>query len=184
MTSPNRGPAAAADNRAALLAAARTLFSEQGYAVPLSLIAKAAGVGQGTLYRHFPSREALGAAVLEDTMATLTRLADDGDPAAFHRLWGHIIATLADSVGFLDAVLGPRGELGEWVPSDDLASLLATPLTRAQAAGTVDGGITVDDLMLVLAMVHGATQRVSEPGARRIAANRALELIGGGLQPS
>ncbi|HAN25892.1 MAG TPA: TetR/AcrR family transcriptional regulator, partial [Microbacterium ginsengisoli] len=60
---PNRGRAAGPANRAALLAAAREVFGEQGLSAPLSAVARRAGVGQGSLYRHFPTRTALAAAV-------------------------------------------------------------------------------------------------------------------------
>src|SRR5690606_39484170 len=73
-TKPNRGPAAAAENRAALLAAARRLFAERGYHAPLSAIAREAGVGQGSLYRHFPQRELIAAAILEEKDRKSTRL--------------------------------------------------------------------------------------------------------------
>jgi AcrR family transcriptional regulator len=55
----------AARNREKLVEAARTLFRERGHDVPLDDIAKLAGVGPGTLYRHFPNRESLVDAVLQ-----------------------------------------------------------------------------------------------------------------------
>ena len=67
----NRGPAAAAGNRRALLRAARDLFAQKGYNVPLSAIARAAGVGQAVLYRHFPRRLDLAFAVFEENFADL-----------------------------------------------------------------------------------------------------------------
>lgn len=182
-TAPNRGPAAAAGNRAALLASARRLFAAQGYAVPLSAVAKDAGVGQGTLYRHFPTREALAAGVVEDTMARLVaRAATTSGPGAFGTLWQQVVETLVDSVGFLDVVLGPRGELHGRLPAAELADLLAGPLEQARAAGLVDADLTLADVMLTLAMVHGAAHRVDGAAGRRDAAYRALALVGRGLQ--
>ena len=67
----NRGPAAAAENRHAVLAAARELFAERGYEVPMQAIAKRAGVGQGVLYRHFPKRLDLALAVFEENFVRL-----------------------------------------------------------------------------------------------------------------
>jgi AcrR family transcriptional regulator len=64
----NRGPSAAAENRAALIAAARAVFATAGYDAPLSAVARRAGVGQGSLYRHFPNRMSLAVAVFEDNM--------------------------------------------------------------------------------------------------------------------
>lgn len=59
----NRGPAAAAENRAAIIKAAGEVFAEQGLGAPLNSIAKRAGVGQGSLYRHFPTRASLAGGV-------------------------------------------------------------------------------------------------------------------------
>ena len=53
-------------NRAAILDAARAAFAEAGLEAPMDAIAKSAGIGAGTLYRHFPTRDDLVAAVLED----------------------------------------------------------------------------------------------------------------------
>lgn len=182
MRAANRGPAAAAANRAALLASARRLFAEQGYDVPLSAVAKDAGVGQGSLYRHFPGRDALATAIVEETMARLTAMVDEG--AGFAELWRTVVDTLVGSAGFLEAVLGPRGELRGRRPSQEMAALLAGPLARAQAAGAVSPGLSVDDLMLTLAMVHGATHRRPDARERRDAAYRALALVGRGLELS
>ena len=78
----NRGPAAAAGNRRAILAAARRLFAAHGYNVPLHTIAQEAGTGQGTLYRHFPTRLDLALAVFETHFAELTAIAQDADERA------------------------------------------------------------------------------------------------------
>src|SRR4030095_13303143 len=53
---PNRGPAAGPENRRALIAAAREVFSADGLQAPFSAVGQKAGVGQGSLYRHFPAR--------------------------------------------------------------------------------------------------------------------------------
>jgi len=55
----------AARNRAKIIEAAREAFRSRGYDAPLDDIAKAAGVGAGTLYRHFPTRESLVDAVMQ-----------------------------------------------------------------------------------------------------------------------
>lgn len=179
----NRGRAAAPDNRAALVASARRLFFSQGYGVALSAIAKDAGVGQGTLYRHFPSREALAQAVVAGTMDELVEMGEGLEgPEAFGVLWRHVVDTLVESVGFLDAVLGPRGELGRRRPDQELAALLAEPFGRARSAGLVDARLSLEDAMLTLAMVHGAAHRAADRRTREELAYRALALVGGGLE--
>ena len=67
-------------NRERILAAATAAFAADGLSVPLDEIARRAGVGPGTLYRHFPAKEALWEAVLHDR---LQRLADEAE--ALHR---------------------------------------------------------------------------------------------------
>ena len=67
----NRGPAAAAENRRALIAAAREVYAEGGLGALRDRAERRAGVGQGSLYRHFPDRTALAVAVFEDNVRDL-----------------------------------------------------------------------------------------------------------------
>ena len=67
----NRGPAAAAENRAAIIRAAGEIFAEQGLDAPLNAIAKRAGVGQGSLYRNFPTRESLAFVAFEGNLGEI-----------------------------------------------------------------------------------------------------------------
>ena len=78
MTSKNRGPAAAVENRAALIQAAREIFAEQGVDAPLSAIAKRAKVGQGSLYRHFPTRGAIAVAAFDANVNEIEALVASG----------------------------------------------------------------------------------------------------------
>ncbi len=74
---PARGPRRdAVRNRELLLAAARDVFGERGVDASLEEIARRAGVGIGTLYRHFPSRQALIDALLEERLGAVVTLAD------------------------------------------------------------------------------------------------------------
>ncbi|BDZ54697.1 hypothetical protein GCM10025870_17700 [Agromyces marinus] len=68
---PNRGPSAGPGNRLALIAAAREIFATDGLGAPFSAIAKRAGVGQGSLYRHFPDRLSLAVAVFDENIDEL-----------------------------------------------------------------------------------------------------------------
>src|SRR5689334_2491592 len=81
---PTRSPRRdAVRNRELLLAAARAVFGERGVDASLEEIARQAGVGIGTLYRHFPSRQALIDALLEERLGAVVALADAAaaDPA-------------------------------------------------------------------------------------------------------
>lgn len=174
----NRGPAAAADNRRALLDSARRLFAERGYRVPLSAIAREAGVGQGSLYRHFPTRLDLAFAIFEDNYAELERIAEeDTAPGAFLRLWRRLIELTLGSTAFVELAVDARRELSDPSYGDRLLRILEGPLARAQAAAEVDAALTVEDLALAHRMIYGVI--VTEPDAvgARSAASRALRLI-------
>lgn len=80
----------ATKNRARILEVAEKCFAEQGLEIPMDTIAKQAGVGAGTLYRHFPNREALVAALVEDRV---------GDLQQTHR---ELVASNADSAKKLE----------------------------------------------------------------------------------
>src|SRR5690554_4182318 len=110
----NRGPAAAADNRRALLRAARRLFADKGYNVPLSAIAREAGVGQAVLYRHFPRRLDLAFAVFEENFAELESLAARTGPDAFERFFERLVELMVESVGFIEMVVGARGVVEDY----------------------------------------------------------------------
>ena len=85
-------------NREAILCAARELFAERGD-VPMYEVARLAGVGQATLYRNFPDRRNLVAALLEEHLERVEQLAaeHDGDPDAFFVLLRAIVETMASS---------------------------------------------------------------------------------------
>ena len=75
----NRGPIAGPSNRRALLAAAREVYRDVGFNAPFSAVARRAGVGQGSLYRHFPDRIALGVVVLAPVMEPTQPPEEDPD---------------------------------------------------------------------------------------------------------
>jgi len=170
----NRGPAAAAANRAALLAAAREVFAESGLRAPLNAVARRAGVGQGSLYRHFPDRVALAMAVFEENVDELEALAAEPG-VTLGDLIGLLNRHIIGSSAFVDLV---RAEgHGEGIDAlavrveQALAAGLATDATGAPA------GLTGDDLRLAVAMVAGAVTGI--PAASRAqVADRAWELLG------
>jgi AcrR family transcriptional regulator len=178
VSATNRGPAAAADNRAALLAAARRLFAVHGYQVPLNAIAREAGVGQGSLYRHFPSRLDLALAIFEDNYAELEAIsAGDTSPEGFHRLWQRLLELTLDSVAFIEVAVDAREELAATGLGERLRRILDEPLARAQAAGGIDRRLSVDELGLVLRMAYGVLVTEPEPAQARAAVRRALALV-------
>jgi AcrR family transcriptional regulator len=173
-------------NREAILDAARELFADCAD-VPMYEIARRAGVGQATLYRNFPDRRDLAAALLFEEMEHTERLATEhaGDPDAFFVLLRNVVETIArfHAVGELareDACVGSALN----VRRQRLRELLKEPLRAAKAAGTVRCDVTVDDVFLVVLMVRGVIDGADGPAARAAAASRALSLLLDGLTPS
>lgn len=177
----NRGPAAAPGNRQAILAAARQLFAEQGFQVPLSAIARTAGVSQGVLYRHFRGRLDLAIAVFEDNLLELEALAADG--AAFGALWSRLVEMVSESSAFVEMVVAERDELPDSASVPRLRAVLDGPLARAQADGSIEANWTLPDLELALAMLHGALSSAPATSDPANVAARALGLISPSLVP-
>jgi AcrR family transcriptional regulator len=173
-------------NREAILVAARELFAESSD-VPMYEIAKRAGVGQATLYRNFPDRSAIVAALFTEILDRLEgRAAEyDGDPDAFIILLRSIVDSQVQFHGLADVL---RGQPGEEPDLDRLrqrlTDLLRKPLRQAKAAGTIRRDLTPDDVILVAAMIEGALFKANSRSDYGTAASRALTLIVDGLATS
>ncbi len=134
----------AAHNRAAILDAARALVSEPGE-LRLSAVAKRAGVGQGTIYRHFDSRDALLRALYEQEIDTLVDLATvllaQHDPEEALRRWLTQLAAYARvKSGVIDAV-----EDAVWADlSSQTHGKLTLALTELLSAGSSAGVLRAD----------------------------------------
>lgn len=151
----NRGPAAAEDNRSALLSAAREIFSERGFHAPLSAIAQKAGVGQAVLYRNFSSRLEIAFAVFEDNWSALDTLAEDKDPKGFARLWNFLIDKTINELAFIEMVIDARRNLSDFDGDARLKKVLGKSLKRAQQAGLMSDELKVDDVIAVHRLVYG-----------------------------
>ncbi len=144
-------------NRERLLGAARTVFAEGGAGASLEAVARRAGVGIGTLYRHFPTRDALFQAIyrteIDDLVVLAGRLAADPDPTEALRHWLRAnVAVVATKRGMIVA-LAPSGESSQALYADSRVRLLATVgalLGRAQDAGSIRGDIGAEDVLQAL----------------------------------
>ncbi|OCG74737.1 TetR/AcrR family transcriptional regulator [Microbacterium sediminis] len=171
----NRGPAAAAENRRALIDAARELFAEQGFAVPFSQVAKRAGVGQASLYRHFPDKQALAVAVFDENLADLERRSHD--LRGFLEL---IVAQARMSTSLLEALtLGedPAARALE----ERLRGVIEGVLDHERGHGRVDAAVEVDDVATAVSMIAFHAAFLS--GDRDADAGRAIALIERALAP-
>jgi AcrR family transcriptional regulator len=165
-------PAMRADarrNRALILEAAQAAFTEEGKLVPLDEIARRAGVGAGTVYRHFPSKEALFDAVFLNRIQKLAdhanALADSGKaPAnAFFEFLAHMVAEGRTKRDIVDAMSGAGIDVTAPTSpvSHDLRKAVRRLLESAQQAGEVRRDIGTNDIMALVAGVIIATQRQS-----------------------
>lgn len=174
----NRGPAAAPENRRAILQAARKLFTERGYHVPLSAIAREAGVGQGVLYRHFPTRLDLAHAVFEVNFAELERIAADEDALAFARFWGRLVDLTISEAAFVEMVVDARRTQEDYDGGRRLRRMLEPLLDRAHRAGTVPATLSLDDIVLVQRMVFGVVVTAIDDAEARTSVDRVMSLVG------
>jgi AcrR family transcriptional regulator len=168
-------------SRAAILCAARELFA-QSADVPMYEIARRAGVGQATLYRHFPDRGAVAAAIFAEQMDRLEWVAAEhaNDPDAFLVLMRAIVDAQVRCHG-LDDMLREDAQSERDRIKQRLGQLLRAPLRDAKAAGTLRRDVTVEDVFLVIAMVEGVLSNETDPTRKVAAVSRALSLALEGL---
>jgi AcrR family transcriptional regulator len=171
-------------NRTRVLKAAEEMFAEQGAAVPLDDIARRAGVGPGTVYRHFPSKEALFEAVItgrvEALMADTERLLTDDDPGtAFFRFFRQKIEQASLNKALSDALELSRGfRYGTQQTHDRFWRLVQDLLHRAQQAGTVRPDLDTDDLRALLVGCLRAVEQLPDQHKTR----HLIEVIADGMR--
>jgi AcrR family transcriptional regulator len=175
----------AARNREQLLAVATRVFATAGES-SMRAIAREAGVGIATLYRHFPTREALVDAVYRDQVGRLTdgasELLESHPPAVALRRWmdlfGDWIATKNGMLGTLHALI----EAGEIAHADTRTELLAAItqlLDAGRAAGDLRNDVSAEDVAAGLIGIF----TVATPPAQAAQAARLLDLLLDGLRP-
>jgi AcrR family transcriptional regulator len=144
-------------NRERLVASARDLFAAHGVDVPVEDITHHAGVGVGTLYRHFPTKEELLDAVLEDAFAELIAAAEEAAAAddawaGFTGFLERALAAHAANRGLKDVLAAARGGQGAQraeAMRARMRPLLRRMIQRAQEQGTLRADFKPEDLPLV-----------------------------------
>jgi len=173
----------AQQNRERILTVAFEAFRESANA-SLNSIAKKAGVGIGTVYRHFPTREAL---VLEVYRAEVQHLADAASrllasrpPIEALRAWLECLAHYGmTKVGLADALNAATSHESLAAESyGPVMGALSALLTANKAAGTIRPGLDPDDVLLLL----GFLWRIDPNGDWRAQANRLLDIVMDGLR--
>lgn len=149
---------------------------------PLSAISKAAGVGQGTLYRHFPTREALALAIYRKEISAVAALAStllkEHPPLEAFRLW---CAQLADSSamkrGVAGLLQGSTSEDDKRETYQQMVLAVRSLIAACQASGAIDRDANADDVLILLGVLW---QIPSHPG-RDAQSARIIALIFRGL---
>jgi AcrR family transcriptional regulator len=161
-------------NREKVLAAARAVFSEQGVDAQMDDVARRADVGVGTVYRHFPTKEALLNALSDELFAvvavyTRNQLTLDDPWEAFTRaMWFGAEKTAGDRA-FSEILSATRPGQNRTCPGkEDLFVTIAELIDRCKAAGTMRQDVMVDDIGLMMCGVGSASQMEHPvPGAWR-----------------
>ncbi|MEU6038569.1 helix-turn-helix domain-containing protein [Actinomadura sp. NPDC047616] len=173
-------------NRERILRAAQEAFAEEGRLVPLDEIARRANVGAGTVYRHFPTKEALFWEVVShrlngivtDARALLTA-ADPG--AAFFGFFAAVVDRAMFNHALCEA-LADEGGIDRFKVGcidSDFNDVLGALLRRAQQAGAVRGDVDVADVRAVMSgclVMERQRRAAGRPG-------RMIELVGDALRP-
>ncbi|WP_197378363.1 TetR/AcrR family transcriptional regulator [Mycolicibacterium mengxianglii] len=175
----------AARNRARVLEVAYDTFAAEGLAVPIDEIARRAGVGAGTVYRHFPTKEALFGAVFEDRVRRIAEdaralLVSEGPGAALFAFLQAMVRTAATDYGFVDALAGYGMDLESAAPGAEATFLgvIEELLTAGQRAGAVRDDVGVTEIKALL-LVCKSAQLYGDDVSYRVA-----DVIADGLRTS
>jgi AcrR family transcriptional regulator len=169
-----------------LLAAAREAFAEHGTDASLREVARRAGVSIATLYRHFPTREALLEALLRHAFDALRARAADllaaSDPGQALVAWtGELAATAARYEGLPASVMGALNDPGSTLHAScaGLRAAASDLLARAQRSGHIRDDLEADEL---LATVYAMAWAARQAARTADAGDRFLELLVEGLE--
>jgi AcrR family transcriptional regulator len=190
-TPPRRAPRARAPrvdalrNRERIVAAARDLFTEVGWQAPIDEVARRAGIGNATVYRHFPDRDALVLAVVRSVLKRSgdraeAALAQGRDP--FDALSRFVLGAADERIGAMCVMLD-----GAFDPGDPeikalegrLNELVETMLARARRAGTLRADVDLSDIIVAVAQL---TRPLPDLVTVRRSSRRYLQLFLDGLR--
>ncbi len=168
----------AARNHALILAAAEEAFAEKGLDCGVAEIARRAGVGAGTLFRHFPTKDDLVMAILE---RRIDDLVESAERAGEDSPWEGLVRFMTESVEVIVAYRGFLEAMDRCVGKDALkARFTATAgevLERAQAAGEARADLGPDEIPHLIGAAAAAAEH-GDPGAR------CLTIILDGMRPA
>jgi AcrR family transcriptional regulator len=173
-------------NRERILLAAHDAFADRGFAATLDDVAQLAGVGVGTVYRRFPTKEALIEALFADRLEDLVSLTEDA--LALPSGWDGLTMLLRRTIemhavdrGLRDAALCVGIDKNHFVKvGEHLLPLIQELLDRAHAEGSLRADVGINDLPIIMATVTDLARHAR--GDRPAIYRRFLELIIDGLR--
>ena len=191
----SRGPAAgrplrrdAERNRQRILAAAARVFTERGLDATLDEVARAAGVGVGTVYRRFPDKEALVAALFRERIDNLVTVAENACAAADP--WQAVVsyleyaaAAMAGDTGLRQLMMfGTYDRDQVCYARDRMRPVITKLVQRAQASGDLRGDFEATDVKMIAFMLASLAQYAAAvtPDVWR----RYLAMLIDGMRPS
>lgn len=189
---PRARRADARRNRARILEAADAVFAEQGPGAVTEDIARRAGVAIGTVFRHFPSKQALVEAVFITRLRFLTEqaralCAAESSGEEFFDFFARWVELSADKQSFVDALTAAgvdvqaRAAAGEYpVVRAELLEAVAALLRQAQRAGAVRADIGAPE---ITALLIGTARALQHAGAQQGPRARLLRVLFDGLRP-
>jgi AcrR family transcriptional regulator len=176
----------AVKNRARILAAAEEIFAAEGVSVPIDTVAERAGLGVGTLYRHFPTKEALFEAIvvarLEQLLETARTQCDASDPGAalfafLSEFSGHASAKRDLFEALSSAGIDIKSQCFEMM--DEMKRTIDMLRQRAVAAGAIRADVSTDEMV---GLVIGACQVGGHAGADDDSIQRMVKIVCDGLR--
>jgi AcrR family transcriptional regulator len=177
----------AVKNRQRILEAAEAIFATEGLSVPIDTVAERAGVGVGTLYRHFPTKEALFEAIVTAKLEYLLELArgratapDPGD--ALFSFLGEFAQEASAKHDLFDALSSAGIDIKSSCAGmvDEMKRSIDILLQRAVAKKTVRDDISTDEM---IGLVVGVCQGRGHPGYDDATVQRMVKIVCDGLRP-
>jgi AcrR family transcriptional regulator len=152
-------------NRERVLEAARDVFADHGHEAQMDEIARRAKVGVGTVYRHFPTKEVLTAALVADSFRRIgdqldEALAEDGNPwEAFTAVLWFGAELMAGNRGLTEAIGVMPTAPGDIPGVERVHERMAELIRRAQETGALRPDLCVDDIPMMMCGVGAATRK-------------------------
>ncbi|WP_433440738.1 TetR/AcrR family transcriptional regulator [Nonomuraea sp. CA-141351] len=172
-------------NRKRVLKAAMEAFANEGLSVPVAEIARRAGVGTGTVSRHFPTKESLYEAIVLERVTEIveraTNLAATRDPgAAFFDFFAYMVGQAAANRGLAEALSGDGFDIQAAASGTepDLDGVERDLLMRAQQAGAVRPDVTIADVKALIVGCLARERHALDPEARE----RMIAIASAGLR--